>query len=390
MDTSELKRTWALAESLGDPMPLFFYSHLFVTNPQLREMFPVAMGTQRDRLVAALGHIVTRVDELDTVTEFIQQLGRDHRRFAVVAEHYDAVGASLLATLEHFLGDAWTPELQADWTAAYGVIANAMIQAAEESERDTPSVWKAEVLRVDRRSPDIAVVQLRPEPAFEFEPGQSTAIEIPQHPRLWRYFSLANAPRESGTLEVHVQLVPAGEVSMGVMTLLRAGDVVRLGAPVGASLTLPRDAGRDLLMVAGGTGLAPLRAHLEQIDRKWRKDGQAPTVFLYHGARTRWNLYEDRLMRQLDTRPWFNYIPVVSEDSGYEGRKGLVGDVAAADRDWRGYFALVCGSQLMVRYTTAALQRAGIPPEDLRFERFIGATSTISMDALHNERVDRS
>ena len=105
MDTAALKQTWARAQSLGDEVPLFFYSHLFLSHPELRSMFPVSMATQRDRLVGALGRIVSNVDELDEVTEFIQQLGRDHRRFEVIAAHYNAVGASLLATLKHFLGE---------------------------------------------------------------------------------------------------------------------------------------------------------------------------------------------------------------------------------------------------------------------------------------------
>ena len=83
MNTTALKETWAAAESLGDDVPLYFYSHLFLTHPELRSMFPVSMATQRDRLVGALGRIVSRVDQLDEVTAFIQQLGRDHRRFEV-------------------------------------------------------------------------------------------------------------------------------------------------------------------------------------------------------------------------------------------------------------------------------------------------------------------
>ena len=65
---------------------------------------------------------------------------------------------------------------------------------------------------------------------------------------------------------------------------LSQGDTVKLAAPVGEQLTLPEN-GRvpDLLMVAGGTGLAPLRAVLEQIDRGWEATGSAPQVHLFHG-----------------------------------------------------------------------------------------------------------
>ena len=371
MKTAALKETWALAETLGDEVPLYFYSHLFLSHPELRNMFPVSMATQRDRLVGALGRIVSRVDQLDEVTEFIKQLGRDHRRFQVVAQHYDAVGVSLLATLKHFLGDAWTEELAADWAAAYGLIATVMVQAAEESETTTPASWAGHVLTVERRSLDIAVIQVQPDPALSFEPGQAMAVEIPSRPRLWRYLSPANAPRSDGTLEFHVQMVPGGQVSGAMVRSLAVGDTVRLGAPIGQELTLADDERRrDMLMVAGGAGLAPLRAHLERIDQHWQATGEAPRVHLFHGARVPWNLYEGKLLRDLAVRPWFTYTPVISGDPSYPGRKGLVGEVAADDAARPGLLALVCGSPDMVRHTVSRLREAGLPSTDIRFEQF--------------------
>ena len=369
MDTDALKHTWGLVEKAGDEVPLFFYSHLFLAHPELRSMFPVSMAAQRDRLVGALGRIVSHVDELDEVVGFVEQLGRDHRRFNVIAAHYGAVGASLLVTLKHFLGSGWTAELAADWADAYGLIAKVMVQAAEQSEDTSPPSWAAEVLAVDRRSLDVAVVQVRPETELMFEPGQSVAVEAPQRPRTWRYLSPANAPRSNGTIEFHVQMVPGGPFSATILRSLRAGDTVRIGAPIGEALTLPEDNTRDLLMVAGATGLAPLRAHLERIDRAWEETGRAPRVHLFHGARYPWNLYEDKLMRALATRPWFDYTPVVSEDSTYPGERGLVGDVAAA-QDWTGRIALVCGSVPMVEHTTRLLEVRGMPQDDIKYEKF--------------------
>ena len=381
MDTAALKHTWSLAETLGDEVPLFFYSHLFYTHPELRAMFPVAMATQRDRLVGALGRIVSNVDQLDEVTAFIQQLGRDHRRFEVIAEHYDAVGLSLLTTLRHFLGELWTAELAEDWAGAYGVIATAMVQAAEESELSSPASWAGHVTAVERRSMDIAIVHVRPEPDLVFEPGQSFAIETPYAPRMWRYFSPANAPRDDGTIEFHVQLVPGGQVSGAVGRRLKAGDVLRLGSAVGQELTLSEaDRGRDLVMVAGGTGLAPLRAHLERIDLQWQATGDAPRVHLFHGARVPWNLYEHRLMQSLTGRPWFSYTPVVSDDPSYPGRKGLVSEAVVETGVAPGALAMLCGSPTMVRHTASRLRELDVPSPDIRFELF----ATLDEDGLRD------
>lgn len=387
MDTAALKQTWALAQSLGDEVPLYFYAHLFLTHPELRSMFPVSMATQRDRLLGALGRIVSSVDELDEVTDFIQQLGRDHRRFEVIASHYNAVGASLLATLKHYLGERWTPELAADWAEAYGIIATVMVQAAEVSEESSPSSWAAEVTAVERRGLDISVIQVRPEPHLPFEPGQSVAMEIPARPRLWRYLTPANAPRPDGSIEFHVQMVPGGQVSSTIVRSLKVGEIVRLGAPVGQELTLDEDERhRDLLMVAGGTGLAPLRAHLERIDREWQSTGRAPRVQLFHGARLPWGLYENRLLESLATRPWFTYTPVVSDDRSYPGRKGLVGDAAVDSGPLHGLLALVVGSPPMVRHTVSRLRAGGIAHEDVRFEQF--ATLDEDSHAEHHHTHD--
>jgi hemoglobin-like flavoprotein len=118
MDTAALKASWGKVAAAGDDVPLYFYSHLFLSHPEVRSMFPIQMSGQRDKLVTALGAVVSNVDELDKVIPLLEQLGRDHRRFAVITEHYTAVGASLLATLKKFLGPAWTPDLADTWAQA--------------------------------------------------------------------------------------------------------------------------------------------------------------------------------------------------------------------------------------------------------------------------------
>jgi NAD(P)H-flavin reductase/hemoglobin-like flavoprotein len=379
MDTQALKDSWELATKSGDEVPLYFYSHLFLSHPEVRSMFPISMAAQRDKLVGALGRIVSNVDRLDEVTGFIEQLGRDHRRFAVEPEHYNAVGASLLATLKQFLGAAWTEELAADWSAAYSVIARVMVGAAEESSETAPAWWEGEVLEVDRRTMDVAVLRIRTTQPYPYAPGQSFAMESEHRPRLWRYYSPANAPRESGELELHIQLVDGGQLSGSLVRSTQPGTTVKIGAPVGDKLVRAPGDQRPLVMVAGGTGLAPLRAVVEQIDQEWQSTREAPPVHLFHGARVPWNLYDRDLLRQLAaTRPWFEYTEVVSDDASFPGARGLVGAVAAASGPWHGRGALVCGGPQMVAHAVAQLVDAGIAPEDIRYEQFheVGSEDT--------------
>ena len=150
------------AEALGR----HFYATLFSTAPATRDLFPVNMEVQRSRLLRALVHVVQMVDQPDELVPFLQQLGRDHRKFGVLAEHYDAVGAALLGAVEHFAGDTFTPEVKAAWTEAYGIVASAMRTAAA-AERG-PASWLGRVVEPPARwagtSPGSPCRPARPSP----------------------------------------------------------------------------------------------------------------------------------------------------------------------------------------------------------------------------------
>ncbi|WP_369045410.1 globin domain-containing protein [Sinomonas sp. P10A9] len=377
MDSNALKRTWAMAAALGDEVPLYFYSHLFATHPEVRDMFPVAMGAQRDKLFSALGHIISHADQIDTVGGFIGQLGRDHRRFSVVPAHYSMVGASFLATLQRYLGSEWTDEVARSWSEAYGLIAKVMVVAAEDAADDSPAWWDGEVLSVDRRSLDVAVLEVRMPHDFTYEPGQAVAVEVPALPRTWRYLSPANAPRPDGIVQFHVQLIPGGLFSTAAVRRTNAGDTIRVGAPIGDQLAV--DGQRDLLLIGGGTGLAPLSAVLDQVAAQWRETGWGPRVDLFHGARVPWNLYDQPRLTDLAAREhWFSFHPVVSDDPTFPGLTGYVGSAAAAHSSSLGRLVLVCGSTPMVRHTVSELAAVGVPRSDIRYEDYTGVEDNSS------------
>ena len=375
MSARALQDSWDRVTRHGEQVPLYFYSHIFVSHPEVRSMFPLSMADQRDKFVSALGRIVSHADRIEDDADFLRHLGRDHRKYSVVAEHYNAVGASLCATLKHFLGSEWDEELAAQWTAAYQVIARIMVQSAEASSETSPDWWDAEVVSVERRTLDLALLTVRPTSAFQFLPGQSVSMEIPQRPRQWRYFSPANAPRHDGSIDLHIQQIDGGQVSTAVVRSLEVGDTVKLGAPVGERLTRGAGDPSDLLMVAGGTGLAPLRAVIEQIDQEWQRSHTAPRVHLLHGVRMAWHLYDRPWLRELAVRrPWFEYTEVVSDDPSYPGTRGKVGTVAARQALY-GRRAMVCGGPEMVGHTLQELTATGMHPEHITYEHFYYAAA---------------
>jgi NAD(P)H-flavin reductase/hemoglobin-like flavoprotein len=364
VDIPAMRASFAKAAAAGDEAPLYFYSHLFLTHPETRRLFPVSMAHQRDRLFEALGDVVHYVDDLDRLVPILQQLGRDHRKFGTVAEHYVPVGESLLATLQHFDPD-WNPQLAQDWTAAYQLVAKVMIDAAEGAT-DQPPWWDAEVVEHERRTFDIAVLRLRPGAELPYEAGQSISLETDLRPKLWRYFSPANAPRPDGLIEVHVKARDGGPVSSALVRQVAVGDWLRLGPPLG-HLALDAESDRDLLLVAGGMGLAPLKALVDQVARH----GPPRRVDLFVGARTEEQLYDradlDRLARE---NPWLSVTYAVSDDKESSLEHGDIGDVVLRHGPWLSREAFIAGPAPMVDDTIARLVGHGLPRQRIRAEVF--------------------
>jgi NAD(P)H-flavin reductase/hemoglobin-like flavoprotein len=355
VDVLRLKDSFSKIARYGDEVPLFFYSDLFIKHPEVRELFPISMKAQRDHLVGALAQIVAQVDRVDDLTLFLQGLGRDHRKFGTLAEHYDVVGDSLLQTLAHFAGDTWTSELASDWRDAYNLVASVMITAAKQDEATRPAFWQGTVASCERKAFDISVLRVRPEPRLDFLPGQSVAIESPLRPRLWRYYSIANAPREDGRA-----------VSMALTCGQAAGGSLRLGPPVGV-LTLDTSSIRDILMVAGSTGLAPLKALTEQVASLPRP----PKVHLFFCARAADGLYDlPSLDKMASDHRWLTVVPTVTSAPTFTGETGSVPDVVMRSGTWSGHDAYLAGPTEMVRETSARLTKAGTPRDQIHIEDF--------------------
>ena len=366
LNVARLRESLARITMHGDELPLFFYSDLFIKHPEVREMFPVSMTAQRGHFVDALVKIVSQADRVDELTAFLQGLGRDHRRFGAVTEHYHAVGASLLTTLEHFAGPAWTPELAADWKEAYELVGSVMCAAAAADEQRQPAWWRGTVVGFERKAFDVSVLFVRPEPRMDYLPGQSVAIETPSRPKLWRYYSMANAPRPDGLLEFHIRLIDGGAVSMALTSDTIVDTELRLGSPVGV-LTLRQPVGRDLLLVAGSTGLAPLKAILDQVTTL----PQPPKVHLFFGARTPDGLYDlDSLEKMAAQYPWLTVTPAVSAEAKFAGETGSLPDVVARHGDWSRHDAYLAGPTEMVQEAVPRLVSAGVDHNHIHIEDF--------------------
>jgi nitric oxide dioxygenase len=127
-----VKSSFAKIAPLKDQAAELFYCRLFELDPSLRLMFRPDMTEQKQKLMIAIAMAVAALDKLDTIMPSVKELGRRHQDYGVQKRHYSVVGAALLWTLEIGLGNGWTKELAEAWGSAYGVLAGAMMQAADE------------------------------------------------------------------------------------------------------------------------------------------------------------------------------------------------------------------------------------------------------------------
>ncbi|WP_246574365.1 globin domain-containing protein [Streptomyces genisteinicus] len=359
-DALLVRRTLAEIGPVADEVTSYFYALLFTRHPALRSMFPVAMDTQRDRLLKALLTAAEHTDNAAVLTEYLQHLGRGHRKYGTQPAHYPAVGEALLGALARFATTTWDAESEAAWVRTYTTISQIMIDAAAENELHAPAWWDAEVVSHDLRTSDIAVVTVRPDTPYAFLAGQYTTLETPWWPRVWRHYSFAGAPRSDGLLSFHVKAVPAGWVSNALVHRARPGDVLRLGPPAG-SMTVDHTTDNGLLCLGGGTGIAPIKALVEDV----ATHGERRTVEVFYGARTDYDLYDiDTMLRLQQAHPWLSVRPVVDDRAQFPsalrefGRHG----------PWDGFDAYLSGPPGMIRSGVHALRAFGIPVDRIRHD----------------------
>lgn len=362
-DAFLIRRTLDEIGPVADKAASYFYALLFLRSPELREMFPAAMDTQRERLLKALLAAAERVDEPERLTELLAPLGRGHRKYGTRPEHYPLVGEALLGALARYAAAVWTPQAEAAWRRAYTAIARIMSDAAAADEQVAPACWHAEVVAHEARTSDVAVLTLRPDQPYPFRAGQYTSVETAWWPRVWRTYSFAAAPREDGLLVLHVRAVPAGWVSNALVHRTMAGDVIRLGPPVG-SMTVDHTADSGLLCLGGGTGIAPIKALVEDI----AGHGGGRAVDVFYGARRTDDLYDLHTLRRLErAHSWLSVRTVVA-DTPADALTGPLPDAVCAHGPWEAYDGYVSGPPGMVRSGVDALVRVGMPARRIRHD----------------------
>lgn len=117
---------------VADQVGATFYARLFETHPEVRPMFAEDIKPQAKKLVQMLAMVVNGLHRLPAIQPEVQALARRHKEYGVADAHYPVVGETLIWTLEHHLGDAFTAQVKEAWQAAFTTLSDVMIAAMHE------------------------------------------------------------------------------------------------------------------------------------------------------------------------------------------------------------------------------------------------------------------
>ena len=242
--------------------------------------------------------------------------------------------------------------------------------AGEYAIRKLPS----RVVSIEKPTPDVAILklQLPANDLFQYRAGQFVEFILRDGSR--RSYSMANAPHtiaDKPQLELHVRHLPGGKFTDHVFGAMKEKDILRVEGPFG-SFFLREDSDKPMVLLASGTGLAPIKAIVDHMIFK----GSQRKAVLYWGCRSKADLYLDDWARAAAAQmPTLRYVPVLSEakpEDGWTGRTGLVHQAVMHDLpNLMAHQVYACGAPIMVESAERDfVARCGLPDDEFYADSF--------------------
>ncbi|MFA4967998.1 MAG: CDP-6-deoxy-delta-3,4-glucoseen reductase [Sulfuritalea sp.] len=233
--------------------------------------------------------------------------------------------------------------------------------------KDIPvKIMPCRVQKIERVAEDVIVLSLKlpANERLQFLAGQYIEFLLKDGKR--RAFSIANAPHDDGFLQLHVRLIAGGEFTQHVFAGMKEKDILRFQGPYG-SFFLREESAKPMILLAGGTGFAPIKALVEHAIHHHI----TRPMEIYWGARNRGGLYLPDLPQEwAAAHGHIRYAPVLS-DEAWEGRTGLAHKAVLEDHPVLSAFQVyACGAPAMIDAARADFVAAGLPPEEFFADAF--------------------
>ncbi len=234
------------------------------------------------------------------------------------------------------------------------------------------------VMSIQRPAADVAVLklQLPANQSFQYHAGQYVEFILRDGAR--RSYSMASAPElAQGVMELHIRHMPGGRFTDHVFGAMKEKEILRMEGPFG-TFFLREDSARPVVMLASGTGFAPIKALIEHMEAK----GLTRPTVLYWGARRAADLYlRDWAEAAAARLPWLRFVPVLSEpEADWSGRTGFVHQAVMADLpDLSGHQVYACGAPVMVQSAQRDFVAAcGLPEEEFFADAFTSEADKVA------------
>ncbi|MDP1687404.1 CDP-6-deoxy-delta-3,4-glucoseen reductase [Hydrogenophaga sp.] len=237
------------------------------------------------------------------------------------------------------------------------------------------------VSALERASHDVVVLrlQLPASDAFQYHAGQYVEFLLRDGDR--RSYSMANAPHTQTavpSLELHLRHMPGGKFTDHVFGAMKEKDILRIEGPYG-SFFLREDSAKPMVLLASGTGFAPIKAIIEHMQFK----GITRDATLYWGGRRPADLYQSAWIEaKLAEMPNLRYVPVVSNalpDDAWTGRTGFVHEAVLQDLpDLSGHEVYACGAPIVIDSAKRDyVAKAGLPEDAFFADSFTSAADKV-------------
>lgn len=379
-----VKSTIPLLENAGTAITQHFYERMFRHNPELKDIFNMSnqrSGRQQFALFSAIAAYAKNIETPEMLAAAVERIAQKHTSLNVQAAHYDVVGHHLIETLRELAPDAFTPDVEAAWTEAYGFLASIFIRREGEiyaNSNAQPGGWNGPrefvVKAKTAESELVTSFVLAPAdggPVLDYQPGQYLAVRVkPAGADYWeiRQYSLSDksngrdyrisVKRESGA--------QPGIVSNYLQDFLKAGDAIQVIPPAGDFVLKPAQIPN--VFISAGVGITPMMAMLET---QAAKGSDAPHYFLHACESPQQHSFAGRiraLEQQLPSLTTFTWYSRAHEEGSFHGLMELAplkATLPLAD----GNFYL-CGPSGFMKFAKDQLTALGVAENRIHYEVF--------------------
>ncbi|AIW16622.1 NO-inducible flavohemoprotein [Vibrio tubiashii] len=376
-----VKSTIPLLESAGPALTQHFYQRMFSHSPELKDIFNMThqkTGRQSVALFEAVAAYAKNIENLEALTSAVERIAHKHTSFNIQAEHYQIVGHHLIETLRELATEAFTPEVEEAWTAAYLFLAQVFIDREGElylQRKQAVGGWQnARGFVVKSKKAESELVTsfvLEPEDGGEvldYQPGQYIGIELKPSQGDYneiRQYSLSQKPngndyRISVKREVGEH---KGLVSNFLHDEVNEGDKVSLYAPAGDFYYQEKQ--QPVVLISAGVGATPIQSMMQTLASQGKKD----VSVLYACNDQKQHTFKDETAQLVQQNNWKRFTWYLNEASAdFSGELDL--NLVAKELPLGSADFYLCGPVGFMESVVRQLEALGVDRDRIHYEVF--------------------